>query len=126
VDGRKVSGNACYALPTGTIVHGTMLWDVDFAALQQAITPSREKLAKHGVESVRQRVANLSSFHQSISPSLPHSLIRHFVPLHSIITLQSAFADLLCTSSSPLSQEDINAVDLIEQEYLDPAFLQGK
>ena len=33
VSGRKVSGNACYALPTGSIVHGTMLWDVDFARL---------------------------------------------------------------------------------------------
>ena len=33
VDGYKVSGNACYALPTGTIVHGTMLVNVDFDAL---------------------------------------------------------------------------------------------
>ena len=113
VSGRKVSGNACYALPTGTIVHGTMLWDVDFAALQQAITPSREKLAKHGVESVRQRVVNLSSLNANAA-------------LTDITSLQSAFAGLLCTSASSLSQEDINAVDCIEQEYLDPAFLQGR
>lgn len=56
---RKVSGWACYTTPTGTIVHGTMLYDVNFEALQQAITPTKEKLSKHGVASVRQRVANL-------------------------------------------------------------------
>ena len=59
VDGRKVSGWACFTGPTGTIVHGTMLYDVNLDALQQAITPTREKLSKHGVASVRQRVANL-------------------------------------------------------------------
>jgi lipoic acid synthetase/lipoate-protein ligase A len=58
-DGRKVSGWACYTGPTGTIVHGTMLYDVNLEALQQAITPTKEKLAKHGVASVRQRVANI-------------------------------------------------------------------
>ncbi len=59
VDGRKVSGWACYTGPTGTIVHGTMLYDVNLEALTKAITPTKEKLAKHGVASVRQRVANI-------------------------------------------------------------------
>lgn len=59
VNGHKVSGWACFTGPTGTIVHGTMLYDVNLDALQQAITPTREKLSKHGVASVRQRVANL-------------------------------------------------------------------
>ena len=58
---RKVSGNACFALPNATIVHGTMLYDLDFDALEKATTPSSEKLAKHGVQSVRQRVVNLKS-----------------------------------------------------------------
>ena len=59
VEGRKVSGSACYTTPTGTIVHATLLFDVNMETLQQAITPTSEKLAKHGVASVRQRVANL-------------------------------------------------------------------
>lgn len=59
VEDRKVSGWACYTTPTGTIVHGTMLYDVNLDALQHAITPTQAKLAKHGVASVRQRVANL-------------------------------------------------------------------
>ena len=57
---KKISGWACYTTPTGTIVHGTMLFDVNLEALQQAITPTQEKLNKHGVASVRQRVANLN------------------------------------------------------------------
>ena len=59
VDGRKVSGAACFTSPTGTIVHSTLLFDVNLDALTKAITPTTDKLAKHGVASVRQRVANL-------------------------------------------------------------------
>lgn len=59
VDGRKVSGCACFTGPTGTIVHGTLLYDVNLEAMLQALTPGTDKLAKHGVASVRQRVANL-------------------------------------------------------------------
>ena len=56
---RKVSGNAFYHIPGRSIVHGTMLYDVNLDDLQQAITPTAAKLAKHAVASVRQRVANL-------------------------------------------------------------------
>lgn len=59
VEGSKVSGNAFYALPHSSIVHGTMLYDSDFTVLERAITPSQAKLSKHGVQSVRQRVGNL-------------------------------------------------------------------
>lgn len=61
VNGHKVSGAACYKLPNATIVHATMLYDVNLDALQSAITPSAAKLEKHAVSSVRQRVANLKS-----------------------------------------------------------------
>ena len=59
VNGRKVSGTACYTTPTGTVVHASILYDVNLEALEQAITPTAEKLAKHAVQSVRQRVINL-------------------------------------------------------------------
>ena len=58
---RKVAGTACYTTPRATIVHACMLYDVNLDALQQAITPSQEKLSKHAVASVRQRVVNLRS-----------------------------------------------------------------
>ena len=76
VDGRKVSGNACYALPNATIVHGTLLYDVNLNALEHAITPSEQKLSKHAVQSVRQRVTN-------IRPLLP--------AIHTIEELQQVF-----------------------------------
>lgn len=56
---RKVAGTACYTTSTGTVVHACILYDVNLDHLQQAITPSVEKMAKHGVASVRQRVRNL-------------------------------------------------------------------
>ena len=56
---RKVSGTACYTTPTGTVVHASILYDVNLDDLQHAITPTAAKLAKHAVASVRQRVANL-------------------------------------------------------------------
>lgn len=111
VDGYKVSGNACYALPTGTIVHGTLLVNVDFNALQQAITPSVEKLAKHGVQSVRQRVANLSTLHHTTCTISDISDILH---------------DALCTHARQLSEEEIEAIDQIELSYLNPQFIAGK
>ena len=67
VDGRKVSGTACYTTPTGTIVHGTLLFDVNLDALTKAITPASDKLAKHGVASVRQRVVNIKEISNAFS-----------------------------------------------------------
>ena len=59
VGDRKVAGTACYTTPTCTVVHASMLYEVDMEALERAITPSAEKLEKHAVASVRQRVRNL-------------------------------------------------------------------
>ena len=62
VCGIKVSGNAFHQLPDRSIVHGTLLFSTDFDVLEQAIRPPVEKLVRHGIRSVRQRVANLSDF----------------------------------------------------------------
>ena len=112
IGGYKVSGNACFALPQATIVHGTMLYNVNFEVLQQAITPSKEKLAKHGVESVRQRVMNLRDILSANSIQTP-----------SIEVLAQKIKDLWCDCSYELTPEDLNAIDEIELEYLDPSFI---
>ena len=62
VEGRKISGNAFHQLPDRSIVHGTLLYSTDLEALVEAIRPPVEKLQRHGVESVRQRVMNLSEY----------------------------------------------------------------
>ena len=64
VGDRKVSGTACYTTPTGTVVHACMLYKVNLEALEQAITPTAAKLAKHAVASVRQRVRILSDIRE--------------------------------------------------------------
>ena len=76
VDGRKVSGNAYCKTPRADIVHGTLLFDVDFDAMSQAITPSAAKLGRHGVASVRARVANLKPLLEAVGCPLD---LRHFI-----------------------------------------------
>ena len=108
----KVSGNACFAMPKATIVHGTLLYDVDYQVLQQAITPSQEKLAKHGVESVRQRVINIKDLSNTT--------------IESTTALAQAVQLYWCKDKIYLSEEDIRQIDAIEQEYLDPKFIQSR
>lgn len=79
---RKVSGNAFHMLSDRSIVHGTLLYSTDFDALETSIRPPVEKLERHGVASVRQRVANLSEYlDRSVIGSveaLEEFLIRYF------------------------------------------------
>ena len=95
---RKVSGNACHALPGATIVHGTMLYDLDFDALARATTPPADKLAKHGVQSVRQRVVNL----RSLGLQLDAAGLRRY------------FEDRFCDGELILSAEDIEKITKFE------------
>ena len=67
LEGRKISGNAFHQLPDRSIVHGTLLYSTDLEALTEAIRPPEEKLRRHGVESVRQRVLNLSEYVASMT-----------------------------------------------------------
>lgn len=97
--GHKISGTACYALPQATIVHGTLLCDVDLTVLEQAITPSEAKLAKHAVASVRQRVMNLTDLDKkNDAPYMKHHLSR-----------------LLTTSSREATAAEIAAIDQLYQ-----------
>lgn len=110
VGDRKVSGNACFAARNASIVHGTLLYDVDFDALAAAITPPAEKLERHGVKSVRQRVANLHSFLPELGlPRLKESLVPFFSEGECVMP-GSALLEIL---------------DL-ERFYLDKDFIEGR
>lgn len=61
ISGMKVAGNAYYGVPGHSIVHGTMLYDADFATMSQALTPSRAKLTSKGVKSVPSRITTLKA-----------------------------------------------------------------
>lgn len=106
---RKVSGNAIYHLPGRVIAHGTLLYDTDMEHMMHAITPSAEKLTKHGVESVRQRITLLKDH-----TTLPLSVIKQRIRHH------------LCNAVYRLTDEDERMVREIEQEYLSHDFIFGK
>ncbi|MBQ6075762.1 MAG: lipoate--protein ligase [Lachnospiraceae bacterium] len=58
-DGKKFSGNAQYIREGRVMHHGTILFDSDLSAVQEALAVKAEKLAGKGVSSVRSRVTNL-------------------------------------------------------------------
>ena len=101
VDGRKVSGNAFHQLPDRSIVHGTLLYDTDLDALEEAIRPPVEKLERHGVASVRQRVRNLKEY---VSPVTIEALEKHLV-------------EYFCDGEVALTAEDVEKIEAMASEY---------
>ena len=107
VSGCKVSGNAFFVRPGGSIVHGTLLHSVNVDMMQQAITPPAEKLARHAVASVRARVANLRDL--GLTLSVPE--------------LASALEAFFCTGVHTLTPSDIAAIEDIQKSYDNPDFI---
>lgn len=105
VDGRKVSGNAFHQLPDRSIVHGTLLYSTDLEALTEAIRPPVEKLQRHGVESVRQRVRNLSDYRE-LHPALA-----------SPETLEKYLTGYFTDGEIRLTANDVAAIAEIESTY---------
>ncbi len=104
VEGRKVSGNAFHQLPDRSIVHGTLLYNTDFDALEESICPPVEKLHRHGVASVRQRVGNLKDY---LDP----------VKIGSVEILENFLVDYFCDGTLSLSHEDVNIIQEMVSEY---------
>lgn len=111
IDGRKVSGNALFQKERASIVHGTLLYNEDLEAMQAAITPPKQKLEKHGIASVRQRVANLTELGLTLT----------------VEELKNYLANYFCGDQRRvLTQEEIAGIDEIEKEYLAPDFIRRK
>ena len=104
VQGRKVSGNAFHQLPDRSIVHGTLLYDTDFDALEESIRPPVEKLERHGVASVRQRVENLRTFLDS-------------AVIPSVEALENAVIAYFCDEEVILSEEDMAMIEEMAASY---------
>lgn len=111
IDKKKVSGNAFFKTEKASIVHGTLLYDVNFNDLQAAITPSAEKLQSHGIRSVRQRVVNLKSI---CKEDLTLERLKEFII--------SSF----CKTQRILSEDEIIEIEKIEEEYHNPKFIYGQ
>lgn len=110
VEGRKVSGNAFHMLPDRSIVHGTLLHSTDMEALTEAIRPPVEKLSRHGVESVRQRVCNLAEYSERMM-QVPE-------PLNSAEALMEYLVKHFCDGVMTLDAKDVAEIEMIEKEYI--------
>lgn len=104
VGGYKVSGNAFHQLPDRSIVHGTLLYNTDFDALEQAIRPPVEKLQRHGVASVRQRVTNLRD---NIDPAL----------ISSVEELERYVTDYFCDGEIILPAEAVTQIEALAEGF---------
>ena len=109
VGGRKVSGNAFHQLPDRSVVHGTLLYDTDMDALEIAIRPPVEKLERHGVVSVRQRVVNVAEIVSQMSS--PHEALR------SVEALEKYIVDYFTEGEVFLSADDVVAIEEIATGY---------
>ena len=104
---RKVCGTACYHLEGRSIVHSTMLFDTNMDHMLNAITPSREKLAKKGIESVRQRI----------------TLLKDYTTLDSVEALKALIRETLCEGERMLTDSEVAGIEAIEATYLKEEFI---
>lgn len=111
IERRKVSGNSFLRIPPSrSIVHGTMLLDSDPENMSRALTPSREKLAAKGVESVRSRVTTLREYLPGLTgDELDRYLVKHFCG----------------TRALRLAPDDIAEIDRLAAPYFDPSWIYG-
>ncbi|MDO4202168.1 MAG: lipoate--protein ligase family protein [Bacteroidales bacterium] len=98
---RKVSGTAFYHLPGRNIVHSTFLYDTDMENMLHAITPSREKLQRKGVESVRQRI----------------TLLKDYTDM-SLEEVKSLIRTTLCVGELVLTLSEVDEIERLEEKYL--------
>lgn len=106
IDGRKVSGTACYRLPGCSIVHGTLLYDTCMEHMTNAITPGPEKLQQKGIQSVRQRI----------------TLLKDYTTL-SLEEVKTLIRSTLCNDEFLLDSNDVKAIEQTEQSYLKEEFI---
>ena len=98
---RKVSGTAFYHLPGRNIVHSTFLYDTDMENMLHAITPSREKLQRKGVESVRQRI----------------TLLKDYTDM-SLEEVKSLIRTTLCVGERVITLSEVDEIERLEEKYL--------
>ena len=107
IGGHKVCGTACYHVGGKSIVHSTMLYDTNMEHMLNAITPSREKLQKRGIESVRQRI----------------TLLKDYTTMN-LDQIKLLIRDTLCSDERRLTTSEVADVERLERSYLDNEFVK--
>lgn len=103
VEGRKVSGYAARVWHERSIVHGTMMYDVDLDTLSKVLDTPGSKMEAKGISSVKSRVANLKEY----LPQFP-----------SLDELQAKLQEILSDGDGvmPVSEEQLSQIKAIAQE----------
>ena len=110
INGTKVSGCAFYQLSNRSVLHNSLLFDTQLDHLSNALTPAKEKLQSKGVESVRQRVTNVSTYTQ----------------LDILAFMDYVRQEMCGTEVLELTEEDMKGVAEIEKELSSDNFVYGK
>lgn len=111
--GRKFSGNAFYNGTTNNLHHGTILIKTDAELMQRYLTVNQSKLQKHGVQSVRSRVVNLSELADVTSENIVAPLIEAFEKVYG---MKASVVDFVAISQLPEVQETVKHIT--SHEYL--------
>ena len=102
VEGRKCSGYAKRFAAGRTMVHGTLMFDVNLEDLMNALAVPGSKLSAAGIQSVRSKVANLKEY-------LPYNTIEEF---------KEALAGLLIETSGTVPEGDVERGDALKHEQI--------
>ena len=118
-DGRKISGNAQFAMPDRMLSHGTLLLDSNLDDVTTSLRPKPGKVESKGVKSIRSRVANISEF---LSTPIDVTELRERIIERIFGTRDRATLPLLA-----LDEGDWNAVrDLVGRKYGTMAWNYGE
>lgn len=111
--GRKFSGNAFYNGTSNNLHHGTILIKTDGEMMQRYLTVNQAKLQKHGVQSVRSRVVNLSELADVTSENIVEPLIEAFESVYGTKAEQVDFKAL-----AELPEVQATVTHITSHEYL--------
>ncbi|MBO7085886.1 MAG: glycine cleavage system aminomethyltransferase GcvT [Bacilli bacterium] len=109
VDGAKISGNAIYLKSNYAIMHGSILYDSKLEDMAKYLTPSKEKLAKNKVASVKSRVTNLKGKTD-----------------YTKLGLMNFFQKTIGTTKGRLFESEEKVFERLALRYEEEAWLRGK
>ncbi|MDR0706963.1 MAG: lipoate--protein ligase [Treponema sp.] len=140
-DGRKFSGNAYYQSGKNAFHHGTLLVNADMSAASAYLSVSQDKIKTKSVESVRQRIINLTECAPDLTiPTLKTALVEAFDAVYGRrserLTLDSAADNFFGASHDPNAPRSPNRavflerlerrLSCLEKQFADPAWKYGK
>ena len=115
--GRKFSGNAFFNGTVKNLHHGTILIKTDSAMMQRYLTVTPQKLQKHGVQSVRSRVVNLSELADVSSENIVAPLIHSFEKVYGCESMAVDFNEIAALKEVRDTTEHIASHDYLYAKW---------